>query len=172
MRAPRPAYLPLSLSLCLERFKRVVSPCRLPHTAFATLIKRSGLCHTWHAADNSRASVQLRLRPAWSVSCILPPGWVCLLPAASCILHPASCDLCTKQRCVCLVSPRRAPRPVALLVQKMQRSALCRCHGCCCCCCGGMFGMWQPREMRTEHATCSKCHKNIDTSFTRPARWR
>lgn len=32
--------------------------------------------------------------------------------------------------------------------------------------------MWQPREMRTEHATCSKCHKNIDTSFTRPARWR
>lgn len=29
--------------------------------------------------------------------------------------------------------------------------------------------MWQPREMRTEHATCSKCHKNIDTSFTRPA---
>jgi len=32
-------------------------PCVL-HSAFATLIKRSGrCCHTWHASDNSRASV-------------------------------------------------------------------------------------------------------------------
>lgn len=105
-----------------ERVVAVSSATDCTHT-FATLIKRSGLCHTWHAADNSRASVQLqfRLLPAsacglCAVSC-LP---VCLHPAclqpSSCVLPPASCDLCTKQRClVCpALRPSRCAKNAAL----------------------------------------------------------
>lgn len=169
MRAPRPAYLPTSLppslSLALSSSRRVGSKGSrrrvVCHTAFATLIKRSGLCHTWHAADNSRASVRLRLLPAWPAACVLHPA-SCLLPPGCCLMPPVIYALNN----VAFASSRPSPCRVAC-AKKMQRSALCCCHDCCC---GGMFGMWQPREMRTEHATCSKCHKNIDTSFARPAR--
>lgn len=106
-------FLPLSLSLALlQAGQKGSSPCRLPQTAhtFATLIKRSGLCHTWHAADNSRASVQLqfRLLPA---SCLCLPA--CLQPS-SCVLPPViyalNNDASPAPRC----APRRASPRLAL----------------------------------------------------------
>lgn len=115
MRAPRPAYLPNSLppslSLALSFSRRVGS--------FATLIKRSGLCHTWHAADNSRASVRLRLLPAWPAACVLHPA-SCLLPPGCCLMPPVIYALNN----VAFASSRPSPCRVACAKKNATLSAL------------------------------------------------